>query len=189
VHLGRHSAAIVPAVAGTLAVCAAGLVTWHASAAAFSSTTSNTGNGWSAATVSLTDDDSGAAIFAVTGAEPGDTGRNCITVTFTGTTASTVRAYASGLTGTLGPYLNLTVEQGTGGSFGNCTGFTAQASTTGTLASFASTYTGFTGGFGTWAPTAAGDVRTYRISWSLAANNVAAGKSAALAFTWEARNT
>jgi hypothetical protein len=177
------------AVVGVIAVSVAGAVAWHASDAAFSGTTGNGGNAWSTATVSLADDDSGTAIFSVTGAEPGDTGQNCVTVTYTGTAPATVTSYGTGLTGGLGPYLQVTVEQGTGGSFGTCTGFASQASATGTLASFAATYNSFGTGFGSWSAPTAGTSRTYRISWSLAADNAAANRSVTMTFTWEARNT
>jgi hypothetical protein len=162
---------------------------WSASGAAFSGQTGNPVNGWSAASVAIGDDDSGTASFAVTGAMPGDSGSKCLTVTYSGTATSTVKVYAGGLTGGLGPYLNLTVAEGSGGSFASCTGFVATSSTSMSLTSFAGTYTTFATGFGSWNNAApANTTRTYQISWSLAADNAAVGTTAAVTFTWEAQN-
>ncbi len=60
-------------------------------------------------------------------------------VTSTGTLASQVRLYADEVTGTAGlaDHLALTIEQGTGGGYGTCTGFTAQSTVfDGSLAGF-----------------------------------------------------
>jgi hypothetical protein len=166
---------------------ASGAIVWSASNAAFTASTRNPGNTWAAAQVMISDDDTAEAMFDITDALPGDSGQNCITATYGGVPA-TVRLYVApgGLTGTLGSYVNLTVEQGTGGSFGSCTGFSSETSTTGTMAAFAAARTSHATGFGTWAPTGA-ETRTYRVSWSLAADNAAANKAAGLTLTWEAK--
>ncbi|HEX6353457.1 hypothetical protein [Actinophytocola sp.] len=54
-------------------------VVWQASDAAFSDTTSNTGNGVSATTLNLADDSTGR-LFSVANATPGATGTNCIQI-------------------------------------------------------------------------------------------------------------
>ena len=183
---GRGKRALVAAL--TVGLAASAAMVWTASDAAFSGLTKNTGDTWSAATVSIADDDGGTAAFAVTGAMPGDSGSKCITVTYTGGPAATVKLYATGLTGGLGPYLNMTIAQGTGGSFASCTGFTPAVSTSSTLSAFASTYSSFGTGFGAWTNATTGSTATYQISWSIAADNGAANTSAALTFTWEAQN-
>lgn len=76
------------AVVGSMALV--GLMVVTASRAAFTATTDNTGNAFNAATIALTDDDSGTAMFDVTGMVPGDTAEGCITVTYTGTADPTV---------------------------------------------------------------------------------------------------
>ena len=89
VRAGSSLAAIFPpilrigAIFGALLIISALVLT--GSRGAFSATTSNPDNSFTAATVALTDDDSGVAMFTVTAMEPGDTAEGCITVTYTGT--------------------------------------------------------------------------------------------------------
>ncbi len=78
----------IAAIVGSMAVV--GLMIVTASRAAFTATTDNTGNAFNAATIALTDDDGGTAMFNVTGMVPGDTAEGCITVTYTGTADPTV---------------------------------------------------------------------------------------------------
>jgi hypothetical protein len=180
------------------ALVASGVVVSTASYSAFSATTVNPTSNWSAGSVALTDDDNNTALFNATGLKPGSTGANCITVTSTGTLPSTVKLYGTNAatTNALASNINLTVEQGTGGGFGSCTGFTA-ASTNGTLysgtvAGFGSASTNFATGVGTWAPTGSGsESRVYRFTYTVSstAPNTVQGGTAALGFTWEAQNS
>ena len=169
------------------------LIAVRATTAAFTSTTANAANSWSAGTVALTDDDSGTAMFAATAMAPGDSVTRCITVSYSGSVDAAVRLYGSITGGTgLGTYLNLTVERGAGGSFADCTGFvSAESVYNGTLAGFASTHTGFANGAGTWAPVGGApvDTMTFRFTTTLQDNNAAQGLSATAAFTWEAQST
>ncbi|HEX2085162.1 MAG TPA: SipW-dependent-type signal peptide-containing protein, partial [Solirubrobacteraceae bacterium] len=87
-----------------------GLATWSA----FSSTTSNTGNQFQTGSVTLTDNDSGSAMFNMTGLGPNDTASKCITVSYTGTLTSNVRLYGATTAGNgLNAYLDLKVTRGT----------------------------------------------------------------------------
>ncbi|GAB2980781.1 hypothetical protein [Frigoribacterium salinisoli] len=187
-----------------VALVASGAVVSTASYSAFSSTTENPTSNWATGSVALTDDDGGAggsggtALFSATNLKPGSTDAKCITVTSTGTLPSTVKLYGTGASSTkdLAANTTLTVEQGTGGSFGSCTGFTP-ATTGGTLynaslAGFAtahSNYANATGGWVTAGGTAA-ESRTYRISYTVSPTlaNTSQGASASLGFTWEAQN-
>ena len=171
---------------------------WQASFSAFSATTSNPANNWAAGTVVLADDDGNQAMFNVTGMAPGATGSKCIAVTSSGTLASAVELYGTGATATnsLDTYVNLVVQQGTGGGFAaGCAGFAADAgapnSFTGTLAAFASSYTSFATGFGTWAPAAGTQVKVYKITYTLdaATPSSAQGSTASIGLTWEAQNS
>ncbi len=175
---------VVAVVAGILG---GGMLVWDSSQALFHGKTVNPINAWAAGTVSISDDDAGTALFTASGIMPGDYGVKCINVTYTGTVAADVRVYAA-LTGTgLGPYVDLTVEQGTGGTFASCGSFAAEVSTTGTMAAFAAARTDFASGFGTWAPAAGGQTRSYRVAWAMRPDNGGVGKTANLALTWEAR--
>ncbi len=101
---------------------------YQASYAAFSGQTRNSGNDWSTGSVNLTDDDNGSARFQVANMLPGDTDTKCIKVTANASVASTVKGYSvnpvpssSGLENRI----FVTIKDGTGGSFADCAGFTA----------------------------------------------------------------
>jgi hypothetical protein len=177
---------------------ASGAIVWQASYSAFSATTSNPTNNWSAGTVALSDDDSNTAMFTASNLKPGSTGTKCIAVTSTGSLASTVKVYGTSYTTTnaLAGSLNVTVTQCTGGGFGSCTGFTPLGTGSsvyaGTLASLAGSATNFATGVGNWAPTGTGsETRVFQFSYTLdpATPNSAQGGTAAIGFTWEAQNS
>jgi hypothetical protein len=114
--------------------------------AAFSSTTSNSGNEFTAGTVFIADNDSGCAMYdapaptsgACSGVTidaenqaPGAVVEACYNATYTGTLPADVKMYwtGAGVADTLSSYLDLKVEQGTGAAgFNDCTGFTPAAS-------------------------------------------------------------
>jgi hypothetical protein len=199
-HLKRYKARLVgvAAVIGGVAVSAA--LVWQASYSAFSATTANPTNNWTAGTVALTDDDSNAALFTVSPMKPTQTGTKCIVVTSSGNLASTVKMYTTAAsfaqTKTVADNMTLTVTQGTSTSTGgNCAGWVADAggtnTFTGSLTSFSSTYTNFGNGFGTWAPAAGTVTHTYQITWTFnsSAPNSAQAGTAAIGFTWELQNS
>ncbi len=169
-----------------------GLLVMGTSRAAFFDTTENTGNSFASGDVVLTDDDSGAAMFAVTDMAPGDVATDCIVVTYEGSlTPADIELYvaAGGLTGTgLDDYLDMTVELGTGGSSGDCTGFVGATVYTGDLDGFAAAHTDFVSGTGSWTAAATNDDRTYRFSFTLQDDNAAQALNATATFTWEAQN-
>jgi len=182
------------------AVVVSGLLVWQSSYAAFSVTTVNPTNTFSSGSVVLGDDDSGSAMFSPTLLKPADTGTKCIVVTSTGTLASTVKLYATSYstTNSLASYLDMVIDEGTGGSFAtsgptSCTGFTLGTNIfTGTLASFGTTKTSFATGVGTWAPAGTGSpTKTFRFKYTLSAStpNTAQSGTAGVGFTWEAQNS
>ncbi len=189
---------IVALAAVPAALLISGLVVGQASYSAYSATTVNPTNNWTTGTVALADDDTNTAAFTAQNLKPGSTGTKCITVTSTGTLASQVKLYATTPTTTknLASYINLTITQGTGGSFGSCTGFTALATGssvyTGTLDNLGATATGYATGLGTWNPTGTGtETRTYQITYTInpAAPDSTQNGTAALGLTWEAQNS
>jgi len=182
-------------VAGVIGSAAA---VWQASYSAFSATTSNPTNNWSAGTVVLSDDDNNTAMFSATNLKPGSTGTKCIAVTSTGSLASAVKLYGTtpATTNGLSSSINLTIVQGTGGGFGSCTGFTALGTGSsvysGTLAAFGSSAISYATGLGAWAPTGTGsETRVFQFTYTLdpAAPNSVQGGTASIGFTWEAQNT
>ncbi len=180
------------------ALVASGVVVSTASYSAFSATTVNPTSNWTAGSVALSDDDNNTALFTATGLKPGSTGSNCITVTSTGSLASTVKLYGTNAatTNALASNITISIDQGTGGGFGSCTGFTPASTSgnlySGTLAAFGTASTNFATGVGTWAPTgSASESRVYRVTYTVptSAPNSIQGGTASLGLTWEAQNS
>jgi hypothetical protein len=167
--------------------------------AAFSQTTVNSDNTFSAGTVTIGDNDAGAALYSVSNIDPGDSVTSCIRVTYSGSLQSDVHLYTTDPIGAIGPYVDLTIEAGgqPAATFPDCSGFTPDAGGplfNGTLAGFSAAHNSWASGLvdypGTvatsWAP---GNVVVYRFTVSLQDNNAAAGlSSGSHSFTWEARN-
>lgn len=179
-----------------LSLLLVGFLVVTGSRAAFTGTTDNTGNSWAAGTVSLSDDDTGSAMFTAADLKGGDVLENCLVVTYTGSLDADVKLYAENLTGSLGTYLDLEVEIGDGGSFSAtatqdgevaCTGFSGSSIYSGTLAGFAGASTNFATGVGTWGPSTS-DFKTYRFVVTVQDDNNAQSESASVDFVWEAQN-
>ncbi len=165
------------------------------SRAAFVAQNDNTGNQVTAASVDLTDTDSGSAMFAnVTGLMPGAEEARCIDVTYTGTVDPLpVRLYATAApTGSLAPYLNLVVEVGADATpvFGDCAGFAPSGTVySGTLAGFAAAHGTYAAGAATWDPAASPDTRTFRFRLSVQNDAAAEGRTSTFGFSWETRTS
>lgn len=197
-----------------LALLASSAVVYQASNAAFTASTSNANNQWTSGSVAITDNDGGTVMFNVGAVKPAQTGSKCIVVTYSGSLAANIKFYvtnySSPATGTapsgLGPYLNFTVEQGTGatgGATGDCTGFSAGSTLTGaneTLAGLAGASNSWANGLAAWNPAGTGESRSYRITWTMqdttgtnaqsqSSLDNAQGASASAGLTWEARNS
>ncbi len=159
------------------------------SRAAFSDTTDNTTNTFTSGSVVITDDDTGSALFTASAMTPGTPVVDCITVTYSGTlTPADIRMYGTS-SGTLAGYLNTTIEVGTGGSFGNCTGFTPSSTIySGTLTNFSTTHTNWATGLATFTAAANPTSRTLRFTVDVQNNPAAQGQSATADFTWEAQD-
>lgn len=191
----RSSAAPLLAIAISLVLVSFMVIS--VSRAAFSDTTDNVTNALGAATVDLDDDDATSVLFNVTDMVPGDTLVNCIVVTYQGTRANpaAVKMYSGGFTdsGNFADYMNITIEEGSGGTFGNCTGFTLANTIepTGTLTAFGIAHTNYTNGAGVWDPSGTPESETYRITFELDSSTPDAeqGESVtALTFTWEVQS-
>lgn len=179
---------------GLWSVADSGAQTW----AALSGTTANTGNQFAAGTVALTDNDGGSTpMFTFTNQRPGVVENSCIRVNYSGSLSATVKLYAA-TTGTLAPYVNLTVTRGSDASpaFDSCTSFSPDAINyigqgngvvyQGTLAAFPTTYaTAVSDPAASWTT---GTSVSYRFSVQIADVNAAQGLSSTGTFTWEARS-
>ena len=110
---------------------------------AFTSTTTNSGNSFASGSVTLADNDSGAAMYSVSNRKPGDSVTQCIRVDYTGTLDADVKLYTPSAIGSLGPYIDVQVRPGSGNpTFPGCTGFTPDAADiyNDTLANFPTSY-------------------------------------------------
>ena len=130
------------------------------------------------------------------------TGEKCIAVTATSSVASAVKFY----TGDLGadglePYVKLTIEQGTGGSFtGGCGAFTSETTpvveSPESLATLAADHSSWATATLPWSKTAGSVTKTYKFSWqfdtsSLTQTQIDAlqGHGASINFEWELQNS
>ena len=156
------------------------------SQAAFTATTSNPTSGFTAGKLALSDNDANTALFTTAGMIPGTPVVKCITVTYSGDlTPAPVRLYGTS-SGALAPYLDLTVESGTGGSGADCAGFASPTQLySGTVSAFAGAHSAW--GNGVAAFTAAGTPasRTFRFTVSVQDNDAAQSLTANASFTWE----
>ena len=171
-----------------------GLFAVSASRAAFASTADSGATGVGTGTVDLIGEGPGAALFNLSALSPGQTVVNCF-VTNNGTPGDpgAVRLFSDGFSdsGNLADYLNVTIEEGIGGSFGDCTGFVAQNTiAVGTLTDFNTTYTDYATGAG-FCSVATLHSMAYRITFTLDAATPNAQQGAtvtALALIWEAQD-
>src|SRR5215207_611710 len=125
-----------------LVLGALGAAAGYGTFAAFTASTADGSNSYAGGTVTLSDNDSGVAAYALTSRSPGDSGQRCVRVTYSGSLASTVRLYRSAFSGGTGldAYVDLSVTRGTG-SQTDCSDFSAAASVySGTLAAFPTAY-------------------------------------------------
>jgi hypothetical protein len=165
------------------------------SRAAFVAQNDNTTNQVTSAAIALSDNDLTTAMFDnVPNVMPGQTYERCIDVTYTGTVDPTaVMLYSGGApTGTLSPYLNLTIQMGTDSTpvFGDCAGFASPVALySGTLANFHTTHGGHATGLTTWNPIGSPETRTFRFVISVQDNSAAINKTSTFGFSWETRTS
>ena len=172
------------------AVCTSALV-WQQSDAALTDAVDNAGNSWSSARVGI-GTDLQLPMFSEVNMAPAHPVARCVTITYTGDVPAAVRIYTTpdSFTGDGADYLDLTVEEGSGGSAGSCAGFVSSSTYTGSLADFVTTHTDFASGVGAFAPTGPASI-TYRLTVTVRDDETSGQqqRSSAVSFTWEAQNT
>lgn len=184
---GFNLAASLPFALGVAVSCA---LIVQSTNAAFTGATSNTSNTFSAGTVALTDDDAGSAMFNAADMVPGQTEQRCIEVSYTGSSfdLDAVRLHSAVTDTGLAPHVDLSIEEGTGGDFADCSGFAASSTLfTGTLAGLGSTHGSHATGIAAYTPASGSTDRTYRVTATLGNDtpNSAQGSGAGAAITWE----
>jgi hypothetical protein len=192
------------AAAPAAGLLAAGLLVWQGSYSAFSATTQNNADVWTAGTMTLTNNGGGAAYAATTTAtfnevnlKPGSSATKCITVKSVGTTAGNLKFYESSLVDSapsLGAQIQLTIDAAPVAAdvLANCAGFPAVGLTnvatgvalTALPASYAAAVPQVAVATGT-------QLVAYRIAYTFATtgtnanDNLLQGKTVTAGFTWE----
>lgn len=189
---GRKLLATVAVIGAAASLIAVGAFS------AFSSTTTNPGNSFSAGSVVISDNDAGSALYQVSNQKPGVLTEKCIKVTYTGSLDADVKLYTPSTIAPAGQYVNLKVEEGTQPTttFPGCTGFTPKAGAAlynGTLSAFGTSHSGWANGLVTNPGAATGwvqnDAVAYRVTVQVQDVNAAQGATVgAHDYTWEARN-
>jgi len=134
-----------------------------------------------AGTISLVDDDEGRSLFDLSDMVPGRPVVHCIEVTYDGSIVPVELAMQAEAAGELARYLDVTVEDGRGGGFDDCSAFRADEQVfDGTLEQLAASG---------WLPLGdilnAGDGVSFRISFDVQDRREALGRSASTSFVWE----
>lgn len=176
------------------AVVVAGLLVMNGSSAAFTGSTTNEGNSWTAGTIAL-NDDRAAALFTSAGITPGYSETHCITVNSTSDVPANLKMFTESVTSTGTPTtmaqnIDVQVVRGTGSTDAACTGFTANAGGAdfaGKLSAFAGN-TNYSTGVGAH-QIAAGGSSQYKVTVSLPSDapNSLQGTTAGAKFVWEAQ--
>jgi hypothetical protein len=132
--------------------------------------------------VALFDDDGGAALFTGALLAPGRAQTGCVSVDAQGADPGDgVVLSADSLAGTLVPYLTVTVEVGSGGHMGDCSGFVADPLVTPWSGRLSALAPGVVTG---WQPGQAG-TRTFRFTAAVDDNQSAAGLTGSGRFVWQ----
>lgn len=180
---------VVPMPLGLLL---SGVLVWGASYADFTASTSNSGNTWSAGTIGLAND-SRVPMFHIENMKPGEAGANCIQVRSNADVPTALKLFSDTRNWPSGyqSFVNLRVETGSGGSFGNCAGFAPNGvAFDGTLDTFVGLHADYRTGVGPWRLPATPATISFRFSWLFrpgTANGPQASGTPEVTFTWEAR--
>jgi len=134
----------------------------------------------------LADDDAETALFELSGLTPGQAESRCITVSHDGAVPDGIRLIGGSGGGGLDAYLHLTVERGSGGRFGDCTGFTGVPVFDGSLGDFVSSHHDYDTGLVASTPVQSGST-TFRLQVALDDVAAAQGGTSTASFAWEAR--
>jgi hypothetical protein len=151
--------------------------------------------------VNISDNDGGVAAYSVSGAKPTQSQSSCVRVVYTGSLDADVHLYTPDSIGSLGPYVNLTIQPGTQATPNmNCSGFTpvGSAAYSGTLSAWATAHNSYANGLSVLPSVSAtkwatNDAVVYKITATLQDDNNANGVTSSMStgshsFVWEAQN-
>jgi hypothetical protein len=178
-----------------LGLVLSGVLVWGATYADWSANTSNGGNVWTSGSIGLAND-SRVPMFHIEQMKPGDSGSNCIQIKSNADTPAALKLYSSSPNWPKNyqSFLNLKIEVGTGGTFGNCAGFVPLGTAfTGTLDTFVALHTDYHNGVGPWTlPGRPPNALGFRFSWQFspaAPNGAQSSDTNEVTFTWEAQQS
>lgn len=135
----------------------------------------------SSGTISLSDDDQGRSLFDLGDMAPGRPVVHCIEVSYDGTIVPVDLAMRAEAAGDLAPYLDVVVERGRGGGFGDCSAFTSGGRVfAGTLRELAAS-----GWLDLGRVLNAGQRTSFRIAFEVQDSEEALGRTASASFVWE----
>jgi hypothetical protein len=195
-QLGRRRR-IVRAVAPAVGLLAAGLLVWQGSYAAFSATTSATGNTWTTGNLVLENNGGGtyatttSANFGGTNLKPGSTSSVCLTVRSGGNVAGDLRMYVSKLTNTdaLASKIDITVQAAsTTTDVSKCSDFPTSGASNLYNTTLDALPVDYAGATASNVAVASGSVlEAYKITWTLdsSTDKTFMNKSASADLTWE----
>jgi hypothetical protein len=192
------------AAAPAAGLLAAGLLVWQGSYSAFTATTQNNADVWTAGTMTLTNNGGGAAYAATTTAtfnevnlKPGSSATKCITVKSTGSTAGALKFYESALADSapsLGAQIQVTIDAAPVAVdvLSACAGFPAVGLTNiATGVALTALPTTYAGAVPSVAVAGGTQLVAYRIAYTFAStgtnpgDNALQGKTVTAGFTWE----
>jgi len=133
----------------------------------------------------LSSDDGGAALFQLADLAPGKAESRCIAVSYDGPGRADIRLLGSAAGGGLRDFLRLRVEAGSGGRFGDCSGFAGAPLFDGSLAEFVGRHHDYDSGLLALAPAQTGST-TYRLRIALDDDAAPQAGTATASFAWEA---
>lgn len=133
-------------------------------------------------TIELADDDNGSSLFDLTDMAPGRASEECINISYGGSIVPVDLTMKAEITGDLAPFLDVLIERGPSGGFGDCDGFVASALVfDGTLDELARNRLKLARFLNQ------GDSRTYRVRFALQDRREALGRAASVGFIWEVK--
>jgi hypothetical protein len=191
----RRRERIITFLAVLAGILLSGVVVLTTSRAVFSDTAASDGNYFATGDVDLTDElENATVLFEVDDMVPGQAEERCIEVTYLGSLdPDLVKVYSGGATDDgLAEWLAVTIEQGVGGNYADCSGFGGQSTIfDGSMDDFLADHTDYASGVGSWDPSAAGEKRTYRITVVFDENAPDTTQGASLtdlSFVWEVQS-
>ncbi len=136
----------------------------------------------SAGTIAISDDDLGQSLFDLSAMSPGRPEVRCLEIVYEGTIVPVELSLQTKAPGELASYLDVTIDEGSGGSFETCAGFVARGSLfDGTLRQLSDM-----GRLELDRLVNSGASNTYRVRFDLQDDTRALGQSTSVEFIWEA---